>query len=168
MRPDLSKVPAFYHGYINHVVQDDLQQAFTSGYNELFDVLSSIRADKYDFRYAENKWTIREVIQHLIDAERVFSYRAMAFARQDKTSLPGFDENDYANNSKASMRDWDDLVDELRHLRRSSEKMFLSFDDHQLNSVGTANNNNISVRAIAFIVIGHTLHHARILKERYL
>lgn len=168
MRPDLAKVPSFYHGYINHVPQDDIKEAFIAGHDVLFDLLSIIRADQYDHKYAPDKWTIREVIQHCIDAERVFAYRAMAFARKDKTSLPAFDENSYAFNSKAADRDWNDLVDEFRHLRKSTERMFLSFDDDQLDSMGTANNNAISVRAIGFIVIGHTLHHVRILRERYL
>ena len=102
MRPDLSRVPQFYHNYVNHVPQDELIDAFNTETPVFIHFLENIPPDKYDYRYADNKWTIKEVLQHIIDAERVFAYRALRFARKDPTSLPGFDENLFADNAKAS------------------------------------------------------------------
>jgi len=104
----------------------------------------------------------------MIDAERIFCYRALRFARKDTTPLSGFDENNYAANAKTENRKWDELVDELKTVRKASEYMFCSFDEEQLNSTGISSNNSISVLAIGYIVVGHTLHHTNILKERYL
>src|SRR5258705_4061854 len=139
-RPDLSRVPEFYHNYINHVHEDDLMEAFAKGSREFISFFENIPTDKTGYRYAEGKWSIKEVLQHIIDAERVFSYRAMCFARQDATSLPGFDENDYAKSSNADNRDWRRLLEEFKAVRKSSELLFTSFDTEQLNASGLANN----------------------------
>ena len=96
MRPDLFRVGDWYHNYINQVPEDDLIIAFDKQGAALVRFLGTIPSDKYDYRYAEGKWTIKEVLQHIIDAERVFSYRALRFARKDSTPLPGFDENLFA------------------------------------------------------------------------
>jgi len=96
MRPDLSRVGNFYHNYINLVTQDDLVEAFDIQSASFIRFLETIAPDKYDYRYADGKWTIRELLQHIIDAERIFSYRALRFARKDSTPLPGFDENLFA------------------------------------------------------------------------
>ena len=102
MRPDLSRVGNFYHNYINLVTEDELAEAFDKESASFVRFLDTIPAEKYDYRYAEDKWTIKEVLQHIIDAERIFSYRALRFARKDKTPLPGFDENSFAAASNAS------------------------------------------------------------------
>src|SRR5688572_23856562 len=107
-RPDLSRVPHFYHRYINHVEQNDLKAAFEAQTLALIQFFENLPAEKRDHRYADGKWTIKEVLQHIIDAERIFSYRALCFARKDQTSLPSFDENDYADNAKAHKRNWAD------------------------------------------------------------
>lgn len=168
MRPDLSRVPKYYHNYISQVEQDELTEAFNVGTPEFIQFLENIPADKYDYRYAEGKWTIKELLQHVIDAERIFAYRALCFARKDPTFLPGFDENTYADNAKAHQREWNDLVSEFKFVRISSEYMFNSFDEDQLDAMGTANNNSVYVLAIGYILIGHTLHHMKVIKERYL
>lgn len=168
MYPDLSRAGEWYHGYIKMVPQDDIKAAFSSKDNNLIAFLSSIPESKYDYRYAENKWTVKEVLQHIIDAERVFTYRALRFARKDQTPLPGFDENLFADNSKASAREWNDLVEEFKHVRRSSELFFNSLDEDQLEAGGISSNNPIYVRALGYIIIGHALHHQKILAERYL
>lgn len=167
MRPDLSRVSQNFHNYINHVPEDDLAEAFEKQSASFIRFLDTIPHDKYDYRYAENKWTIREVLQHIIDAERIFAYRALRFARKDSTPLPGFDENSYAENSKASSRSWDKLVEEFKVVRRSSELLFQSFDEDQLESNGISSNASNYVRGLGFILIGHALHHQKILKERY-
>jgi hypothetical protein len=168
MRPDLSRVPQFYHNYISHVPQDDLMEAFKAQTPAITEFIESIPADKYDYRYGEGKWTIKEVLLHIIDAERIFAYRALRFARKDNTPLPGFDENLFADNSKADKRDWKDMVEEFKVVRKSSEYLFNSLDDDQLNATGVSNNSPVYVLGIGFLLIGHSLHHVRILKERYL
>lgn len=168
MRPDLSRVGNFYHNYINLVTEDELAEAFDKESASFIRFLDTIPMEKYDYRYAEGKWTIKEVLQHIIDAERIFSYRALRFARKDKTPLPGFDENSFAAASKADARNWDKLVEEFKVVRRSSELLFHSFDEEQLESDGISSNAPNYVLALGFIIIGHTMHHQKILKERYL
>ncbi len=167
MRPPLSAIPEFYHRYVNLVAEENVREAFSNHTMIFLEFLSSIPEVKFDYRYAPGKWSVREVLQHIVDAERVFSYRALVFARKDTTSLPGFDENEYADNSFASSRDWNDLVEEFTHLRRASEKMFASFNEEQLNATGTANNNVISVKAIGYVVLGHAMHHMNVIREKY-
>lgn len=167
-RPDLSRVPEFYHGYINKAKGDDLMTALRNSTRELFNLLKSIPAEKHDYRYADGKWTIKEVLQHLLDGERVFTYRALRFARKDETPLPAFDENLFAQTAKADKRNWNDMVEEFAALRRSTEVMFASFDNEQLESTGVASEKSIYVLGLGFIVAGHVNHHCDIIKERYL
>ncbi len=168
MRPDLSRVAPFYHNYISQVPQNELSEAFASQRQDFNQFLTSIPAEKQDYRYAPGKWTIREVLQHIIDAERIFAYRALRFARQDKTPLPGFDENLFAETAKADTRDWKNLVDEYNAVRSSNEFLFASFDEDQLQSNGISYNSPNYVLAIGFIIVGHAAHHQRVVKERYL
>ncbi len=167
-RPDLSRIPQAFHVYINQVSEEDLMQALKSQSSSFVRFLESIPADKREYRYAEDKWTIKELLQHILDAERVFAYRALCFARKDATPLPGFDENDYAANSKAGQRDWNDLVDEFKSIRRSTEILFGSFDEEQLDSAGISNGKSVYVLGIGFIIAGHINHHVNVIKERYL
>src|SRR5439155_579594 len=111
---DLSRVPEFYHGYINLAIDNDLQSAFKKHEAELNGFLKEIPKKKWNYSYAEGKWTIKEVVQHIIDAERVFAYRALCFARKDAAPLPSFDENVFAANSKAGERSKKDLLKELK------------------------------------------------------
>lgn len=168
MRPDLSRVANWFHNYINLVTEDELAEAFEKQSASFIRFLDTIPNDKYDYRYGDGKWTIKEVLQHIIDAERIFAYRALRFARKDKTPLPGFDENAYAESSKAASRSWDKLVEEFKVVRRSSELLFQSFDEDQLQADGISSNAPNYVLGLGFILIGHALHHQKILKERYL
>jgi uncharacterized damage-inducible protein DinB len=165
---DLSRVPEYYHKYINLAIDEDLQTAFKKHQTDLVSFLKEIPKKKWDFRYAEGKWSIKEVVQHIIDAERVFDYRALCFARKDQTSLPSFDENIFADNSKADERTKKDLLKELKTVQESSAQMFESFDEEQLEQPGVASGKPTYVKGIAYIVVGHALHHKKILKERYL
>ena len=168
MRPDLSRVPEFYHNYISQVPEDDITEAFKKETPSLIHFLETIPSDKFDYRYADGKWTIKEVLQHIIDGERVFNYRALCFARKDPAPLPGFDENIFAANAKADRRNWNDVLEEFKTVRKGSEFLFASFDDEQLNTSGIANNHSNYVLAFGYVLIGHSLHHQRIIKERYL
>lgn len=167
-RPDLKRVPEFYHNYINQVAENDLMEAFRKENPAFIQFFENIPPSKYDYRYAEGKWTIKEVLQHIIDAERVFAYRALRFARKDQTPLPSFDEDLFAKNAKATTRNWDDLLEEFKAVRRSSEYLFGSFDPEQMESTGTASNHSNYVLGMGFIVIGHSVHHKNIVKERYI
>ncbi len=167
-RPDLSRVPEFYHGYISKAKENDVMSALRNSTSELFALLKSIPAEKHDHRYADGKWTIKEVVQHMIDGERVFTYRALRFARKDDTPLPGFDENLFAQTAKADKRTWNDLVEEFSALRKASEAMFASFDNEQLEAEGVASEHSTYVLGIGYIVAGHVNHHCQVIKERYL
>lgn len=127
-----------------------------------------IPMDKYDYRYAEGKWTIKDIIQHLIDSERVFAYRALRFSRNDATPLPGFEENSYADNAHANNRSINDLLTEMSALRHANIMMFKSFTEEALMRKCTASGYTVSVRAFGFLIIGHQNHHMKIFKERYL
>jgi uncharacterized damage-inducible protein DinB len=167
-RPDMNRVPAFSHKYINLVKEDDLMKAFSNYSASLFSLLDSIPADKHDYAYADGKWTVKELVQHMIDAERVFVYRALTFSRMDENKLPGFDENSWAPQSNAANRNWANMIDEFKALRKSTEYFFGSLNEKQLDASGFANNNSIYVLGLGFVSIGHAEHHAIILKERYL
>ena len=167
-KPDLTAVPAWYHGYINLVKEDDVHQAIKANTEASLSFFRSIPGEKWMHRYAVGKWSIKEMLQHIIDAERIFSYRALCFARKDKTPLPGFEENDYAAASNADKREKEELITEFEAVRKSIEQLFASFDEEQLSSTGISNNNRISVNAIGFIIPGHVQHHVNVLKERYL
>ena len=167
-RPDLATVPPFYHNYVNQTTAEDVNEAIRKNTEDSLAFFRSIQGEKWDHRYAKGKWSIKEMMQHIIDTERIFSYRAVCFARGEKASLPGFDENNYAAASKGDQRTVESLLEEFDTVRKSILQLFASFDEEQLASVGTANNNPISVNAIGFIIPGHVQHHINILKERYL
>ena len=167
-KPDMERVPAFYHNYIKQVEATNLQQALHQHEAETVPFLQSIPADKWMFRYAEGKWTIKELVQHIIDAERIFNYRALCFSRKDEMALPGFDEDLYVTHSEANKRSQEELLQELKIVQQSSILLFGSFSEAQLEASGVANGNPIYVKAIGFIIAGHTLHHLRIIRERYL
>ena len=167
-RPDLSRVPEYYHRYINQVIENDIMDAFKNQTPAFVRFLKELPADMIDYRYAEGKWTIREILQHIIDAERIFAYRALCFARKDATPLPSFEENDYAANAKADKRNWDDLLEEFSTVRRSTEILFASFDKEQLEATGTASGHSNYVLGIGFILAGHVTHHVKVIQERYL
>ncbi|MCW3074015.1 MAG: hypothetical protein JWP69_1084 [Flaviaesturariibacter sp.] len=166
-RPDLTRVPSYYHRYIAQVQGDDLSQALRRHHSELLTYLETLPEQRWAYRYAESKWSIKELVQHIIDAERIFAYRALTFARKDTTPLPGFEENDYAAASEADRRTGADLLKELKAVQESSTLLFESFTPEQLEANGTANGNPVYVSAIGFILVGHSLHHLSILKERY-
>jgi uncharacterized damage-inducible protein DinB len=166
-RPSEGDFAPFYANYIKNV-PDDALKAFESQLNTTNTFFKSIPQGKIDYRYAEGKWSIKEIIGHLIDNERVMSYRALAISRNEKQSLPGFDENDYIRESNYSKRNYPDLVEELKKIRESNILMFKNFSEEILNRRGVANNSEVTVRAILFIITGHELHHINIIKERYL
>jgi hypothetical protein len=167
-RPHTSEYAPFYHGYITAVPEGDVVSILRDAGRELHDAVMAIPEQRGGFRYAEGKWTIREVIGHLIDAERIFDYRALRIARGDATPLPGFEENDYVRMAGSDTRTLASLGHELATVRESSVQLFQSLPSDAWVRRGIASGKEISVRAIAYIVAGHPLHHLRILRERYL
>lgn len=158
----------FYDGYIQAAGTVNMIEDLEICLHEFIKFVQNIPMDKFDFRYAEGKWTIKEIIQHIIDTERIFSYRALRISRNDQTALPGFDENEYIDNTAANERHLQSLLTELSIVRQSTLALFKSFSGAQLERLGVASNNNISVRAIGYILIGHQKHHQKIFEERYL
>jgi len=167
-RPVPSDYPVFYESYIKLVSEEDLSETMRSSLEEMVDFLDSITPDKADYRYAEEKWSVKELLQHMIDTERIFSYRALCIARGEHQSLPGFDEKIYAKNADVSGKSLKELKEEMLTVRESVYMMFRGFNDEMLSRVGISNNKQVSVNAIGYMIIGHARHHFNILKERYL
>lgn len=161
-------VPEYFNKYINSAEGEDLQKALSKNTKQFVKLLKHIPKKKINYAYAEGKWTVKETLQHIIDAERVFAYRALSFARKDQHELPSFDENAWAITAMAPKRKWNDLVDEFKALRTANEFFFASLNDEQLLNTGIASKNPISVAALGFIIAGHAAHHIKLIKERYL
>lgn len=165
---NLDTVPHFYKNYVKQVEETDLIQALRISGHRTLELLHTIPDTKWDYRYADGKWTIRELLCHMIDAERIFAYRALRFARNDKTALAGWEENDYAPQANASGRSMQKIAAEMAHLRSATIDLFEGFTPDMLSRKGVANNNELSVVVLGFIIAGHETHHCHILKERYL
>jgi uncharacterized damage-inducible protein DinB len=161
-------VPEYYQRYVDQAGDDDLQKAFKKNSKQLKKLLKDIPGKKHDYAYAAGKWTIRELLQHVVDAERVFVIRALWFTRKDPSPLPGFEENIWAAASNARERKWDDLVKEFFSLRAANALFFQSLNDDQLRQTGIASGNTFNVVGLGFITVGHVAHHMNVLKERYL
>ena len=167
-RPDATEHAPYYGRYIAQVPEADAIKALESQIADALTLLRTIPEAKGDHRYAPDKWTIKEVIGHVIDAERVWAYRALRFARRDFTELPGFDENQYVPAGEFGRMALADLAAEWELLRRSNLVMFRGFVADAWRRQGVASGNPVSVRALAFIIAGHGRHHVATLRERYL
>ncbi len=166
-RPTESEYAPYFSGYISHVPEADVLSVLEAQEVQLSQLTSQIPVNREKFRYAPGKWSIREVIGHLIDAERVFGYRAFCISRGERVSLPAFDENEYIKSSQYDDRPLGSQTGEFVVVRKSNVLFLRSLDDRAWEAVGTANNNRISVRALAYIMAGHVRHHVAILHERY-
>ncbi len=160
----------FYDPYIKALVDKEksIFENLKDTHKEAIALLKDLPEAKQHFRYSEGKWTIKELLQHLIDAERIMSYRALRFARRDTTKLEGYDENEYVKNSNGNIRDYNDLLEEFSSVRNATILLFNSFTDEALERIGSANGSIFSVRALGFIISGHLQHHLTIIKDRYL
>ncbi len=164
-----SEYPPYYERYISNLSSDlDLFEELEASHHYFIKFVQDIPMEKHDYSYDTGKWTIKEIIQHLIDCERVFAYRALRFSRNDKTELAGFDQNDYVENSNANQRHLKDLLMEFSLVRHSTLSLFKSFTKDALQRKGTANKVEMSVRALGFMIIGHQEHHKKVFQERYL
>lgn len=158
----------FVATYIKAIENAELLEELEISLHDFIKFVQNIPMDKFDYRYAEGKWTIKDIIQHIIDAERIFGYRALRISRNDKTPLSGFEENEYVENANANGRSIQELLTEFSAVRHSNLLLFKSFSDEQLTRLGIASNHTISVRALGFVMIGHQKHHQRVFQERYL
>ncbi|HSF46165.1 MAG TPA: DinB family protein [Chitinophagaceae bacterium] len=166
--PATSEYASFYDTYVRLVKEEDLIRALQHSLEEITEDLELIAPDLADHAYAEGKWTLKELLQHMIDTERVFSFRAMAIARGEQQNLPGFDENAYAKKANVSARNLAEMKEELMSLRRAVYFMFKGFTAEDLQRTGSANSNTVSVNALGYITIGHVRHHFTVIRERYL
>ena len=166
-RPDASEYPAFYAGYVASIQDDDVVHALARSGAEVAALMRGIPEARGAFRYAEGKWTIRTLLGHVIDAERIFTYRALRLARGDSTPLPGFDENAFALTAGSDARTVASLADEFGHVREGTVRLFDSFSSEAWARSGTVNNGHVTVKALAYITAGDAAHPARVLRERY-
>jgi uncharacterized damage-inducible protein DinB len=171
MTKDILKFNEFnpYYGtYIDKTQELTLKEGLKSNGESIIGFLQKIPKEKLEYRYAEGKWTIKEIIQHLIDTERIFTYRALRIARKDTTPLSGFEQDDYVLPSEANKRSIESLITEFNAVKAATVALYNSFTETMLISKGTASNSLVSVRAIGFIIMGHDIHHCEVIKERYL
>ena len=167
-KPSPDSYFAYFKKYVDQVPEEDLSAAFSNQLPVITDLLNSITEEKSMYAYDTGKWTLKELLQHMIDTERIFNYRALAIARKETVALPGFDENSYAANSNANSRSWRTLVDEFLAVRQSTQFLYNSFTDEALASSGTASNNRVTVNSLGFTTLGHFYHHKKVMEERYL
>ncbi len=157
-----------YQAYIDALRVTELFSGLEKSYGDTLVMLQHLTEQELLYRYKENKWTIKEIIQHLIDAERILCYRAMRFSRNDSTNLPGYDENWFVTNSMANERPITDLLSEFHSVRLATKSLFNSFTAEMFLRTGIANEAKMSVRAAGFVISGHQWHHLNIIKTRYL
>ena len=166
-RPDAVEYPAWYGAYVACVPDGDIVTLLRRGGDELASALGAIPESSGGYRYADDKWTVRTLLGHMVDAERIFAYRALRIARGDTTPLPGFEENDFARTAGADARTVADIVSELLVVRDATVRLFQSFPDDAWVRSGMVNNGQVSVRALAYIIAGHATHHRSVLRDRY-
>ncbi len=163
-----SEYVPFYESYIVTLGEVDLMEILTKSHTLLIETLIKIPEEKLNYSYTKGKWTIKEILQHLIDTERILSYRSLRFSRNDNTNLPGYNEDFYVENSNGKTRSKESLINEFSLVRNATIALFKSFSDKILANIGSANNSKMSVRALGFIIAGHQIHHLKVIQEKYL
>ena len=167
--PSKSEYPVYAEMYMNLVNKDgSLIEQMKSSLERTKTLISGLSNESLDYRYEKNKWSIKEILVHIIDDERIYGYRALSFARNDKTNLPGFEQDDYNDNSYTDEREIENIMAEYEALRRSTITLFEGFSDIALKRLGNANGNQASVRALGYHILGHDLHHINVIENLYL
>jgi len=167
-RPATDEYAPYYARYIQAVPDGEILMLLRDQLAETEALLREFRGDRGDHRYAPDKWSVKEVVGHVADTERIFAYRALRFARGDRTSLPGYEQDDFVRGGNFAARALPEIAGELRSVRMASITLFAGLSEEALVRRGPANNVEFSVRALAWIIAGHERHHAKILRERYL
>ena len=168
MLPQPNEYHPYYGNYIQLSKDAPLVESLKDSMQVFQNFVSNIPESQLGFSYAPGKWTIAELLMHLLDAERLFQHRAFRFARNDKTALPGFEQDDYVPESMAGQRSKENIIQEYASIRQSTIQLFDSFSDEMLQRIGTASGSPMSVRALGHVIVGHQVHHLNILRERYL
>jgi hypothetical protein len=168
LRPAQTDYDPYYGGYIQLVKGDNIVTFIEEQKNRTEMFLRSISEEESFYSYDKGKWTIKQVVGHITDTERIMAYRALCLARKEKQPLPGFEEKDYAVTGKFNLRKYSELVDELKIVREANLPMIKSFDEEMAGQNGIVNNKRVTVLALLFIIAGHQEHHLKIIKERYL
>lgn len=168
LRPTLEECNTFYHGYLSKVPEGDIIEILNEQNGRLKEIFTGVSEGKSEMRYAPEKWSIKELVGHLADAERVLGCRVLRFVRNDSEPLPGFEQDDYVENGRFSARDFYDIAEEFHLLRRANLILFSSFTSADFEKTGTASGFPFTVRSLLHIVAGHCAHHQRVLLEKYL
>lgn len=166
-RPSSNEYASFYGTYVGKVEGNDFLAKLKEQKASTISFLEKLPEEKWDYKYGEDKWSIKELLIHMIDTERIFSYRALRISRNDRTPIEGFEQDDYVPYSQAGQRSAASILAEYEAVRNSTIHLFQNFTDENMNRIGTASGASISVRALGFITTGHEVHHMQILKERY-
>ena len=167
-RPAAHEYDPYYSGYIDRVEGKNLLEILSNQLGDVRELLAGLSEDQASYRYAEGKWSIKEVIGHLMDTERVFVYRALSIARGEEQSLPGFEQDEYVVTGGFDSRSVDSLRSEYESIRAATLSFFQSLDEAAWLKSGIANDAGVSVRALGYIITGHEAHHLAVLRERYL
>jgi uncharacterized damage-inducible protein DinB len=167
-RPEKSEYAPYFERYVGKVPDGDIRDFLFSQLTEFGGLIGTIGEERAAYRYAEGKWSVKQVVGHIVDTERIFGYRALAIARGDKTPLPSFDQDAYVEGGGFDARSMTDIAVEFTTLRQSMIRLFGSFDEKAWLQRGSAGDNEATVRAIAWIIVGHLIHHRGVLLERYL
>ncbi|MBI4503864.1 MAG: DinB family protein [Gemmatimonadetes bacterium] len=167
-RPTAGEYAPYFDRYLSHVPDGNILEILTKQISETAGAVGGLSEKEAGFRYAPGKWSIREIVGHLADTERIFAYRALCFARGEQQGLPGFDENAYAAAAHTDARPLPSVLSEFEAVRAATVAFFAGLDGEELMRRGTANQWEFSVRAVPFIIAGHERHHLGVIKERYL
>jgi hypothetical protein len=167
-RPQQGEYLPYYDRYISLVPDGDIIVILQKQIEKTLLILRALPEAQGSFRYAPNKWSIKEVLGHMIDSERIFAYRALRFSRNDMTPLPGYEQDDYIRNSSFDSFPLNELIDEFEHVRKSTILFLKHLTPEAWTRRGIANNAEVSVRALAYVIAGHELHHLNVLKAKYL
>ncbi len=167
-RPEKNEYASYYEGYIKDVQGNDPLRNLEDQFQEIQSLLQSLSDHKANYAYSDGKWTIKEVLGHIIDTERIMGYRALCISRKEKQSLPGFEQDDYVKESNFKDRTITNLLEDYRTVRKSTISLFKNFSEDMYYQKGVANDKKVTVLALLYIIAGHEMHHMKILKERYL
>ena len=167
-KPATTEYASYYEKYVSLVPSGDIVDTLENQMRDTLNLLRGLTAEQATFRYAPDKWSVKELVGHVIDTERIFAYRALRFGRGDQNVLTGFDQDPYVRNGNFENRSIEDLAAEFEHVRSGNVSMLRSFDDAAWGRRGVASDNEVTVKALAYIMAGHELHHMGILRDRYL
>jgi len=168
VRPESGEYASYYGKYVTQVPEGDVVETLERQMGETLALLGGVDEESAGRGYEPGKWSVKELVGHLSDAERIFAYRALRFARGDRTPLPGFEQDDYVSAGNFNARTLSDVTEEFAEVRRATVRLLRSFGEEAWGRRGLASDNEVSVRALAYIIAGHEAHHVRILRERYL